>query len=66
MHDCKTKGRIKGGDGVNWRIKLSLEKAREIRSLWGTGVYSKNKLSEKYDIATKHIRTILNNLCWKE
>lgn len=44
-------------------VKLNLEKAKEIRSLWAAGA-SPVELSEKYKITKQAISLILNNRSW--
>ncbi len=47
-------------------IKLSMEKAREIRGLFATGGYSKNGLSKIYNVSRRLIQFVLANKAWEE
>ena len=46
-------------------IKLSMEKAMEIRELFASGGYSKNGLSKIYNVSRRLIQFILANKAWK-
>ena len=47
-------------------IKLSMAKAMEIRELFATGDYSKNRLSKIYDVSRRLIQFILSGKAWAE
>ena len=46
------------------KIKLSLEKANEIRTLYNSGYYTQKELAEKYDVSYQLIWFIINNKRW--
>ena len=46
-------------------VKLTLEKANEIRALYNTGYYTRKQLAEKYDVSRSTISFIINNKIWK-
>ncbi len=47
-------------------IKLNLEKANEIRTLYNSGYYTQKELAEKFIVSTSTICNIINNRYWAE
>jgi hypothetical protein len=46
--------------------KLDLEKATEIRRLYGEGIYDGVQLSKIYNVGISTIYSIINNISWKD
>jgi len=47
-------------------VKLSMERAREIRKKYKTGDYTHRRLGEEYGVGHSTIGSILRNITWKE
>jgi len=47
-------------------VKLSLDKAKEVRALFRTGKYSKKELAQQFGVTKANIGAIVHNKSWKE
>ena len=50
----------------NGRAKMTLEKANELRHLWGTGTYSKCELGRIFGISDTQVGKIISGLLWNQ
>lgn len=65
MQDAIMKGKKPGVPSEPYRIKLSLEMANEIRTMWISGKWTKRGLAKHFGICPRHIRNVLNNEVWR-
>jgi Mor family transcriptional regulator len=48
------------------KIKLSVEKVRNIRKLYSTGNWTHLGLSKRYKVSRGHITKVINKMRWDE
>jgi Mor family transcriptional regulator len=48
------------------KIKLSVEKVRNIRKLYATGNWTHLMISKKYKVSRGHITKVINKMRWDE
>jgi hypothetical protein len=67
LHDMYAKGRARVVDRTGEsRAKLSMEKARQIRRLYESRLFSLGELARKFGVRQKAISSIVNNKSWRE